>query len=669
MGKLTLLLVLAAVVGGSLLTMHTRGALGESSQRYSEGQADLLARQIAESGQSLALSRLMGPGGFVNPHLDGARAFDGGSFQVAVDEIAADGQTATITVTGSYGGAIHTIQSTYQFDPMDAPGPLWLDVPYATASISPDARINGDSAHPVYFDRRSYDELQLAGLLPMSRLQSDLGAAVSTARNTLQVPAGDEWAGLLEDLDRSDTMSDTEGLYQAAVAAFDAGTDTKLSGTQTVTGSTTWGAPDEITFVQGDLNIGTGTVSGSVRGQGALVVRGALRVREKGALRWDGLIIIRDTTNVLPIELNGDVDIHGAVAVAHQAIAPGGHLDVSVYRDERGMTSSAPWGDVSHRVSPWSGTNYPFHQHTHAFDITPSASPRGSHVYFMENGAAGRHDFETQFYSFVQSLGSEKVYLEFGNPENHGFARYTVDVDGLPVPATGTVRTGFGGFASATSPTRSKTFEAHDLDALDLDVLSLRALRQSFDTVDGCSNWPVCIGQTWDRKDALAVRLVRESDGQRLYEASFYWHMRTDEQAAHTAEEAAWRSAILGGQEFGTHVTLGDDVEITYDLGRIALLTDKLGFDGNEIITVATSSTHLTAAEARARGAGAVCHTDRTVSSRRWSGFLRRSAPTSTTATRPALPGAAGHGIGRGARNGNSARVLLGTDPRGRTRR
>ena len=56
MGKYTLLIVLAAILGGSLLTLNMRLTSNHTSQDRAEGQASVLARQIAESGQGVALA-------------------------------------------------------------------------------------------------------------------------------------------------------------------------------------------------------------------------------------------------------------------------------------------------------------------------------------------------------------------------------------------------------------------------------------------------------------------------------------------------------------------------------------------------------------------------------------------------------------------------------------
>ena len=104
------------------------------------------------------------------------------------------------------------------------------------------------------------------------------------------------------------------------------------------------------------------------------------------------------------------------------------------------------------------------------------------------------------------------------------------------------------------------------------------------------------------RHQALSLRLRRRSNGRRLYEAAFYWHMRTDEKAAHDAEEAAWRTQIQNGMAFGTHVTMGPLVDVRLDIGEVLELSDRLGFDGVEIVHLASSATHRSPAERRAAG-------------------------------------------------------------------
>ena len=82
MGKLTLLLVAAAVLGGTLLTANLRTSLYGTSRVRAEDQADTVAREIALSAQSIALSKMVGGGGFQDPGFRTPTALDGGEFDV-----------------------------------------------------------------------------------------------------------------------------------------------------------------------------------------------------------------------------------------------------------------------------------------------------------------------------------------------------------------------------------------------------------------------------------------------------------------------------------------------------------------------------------------------------------------------------------------------------------
>ncbi|WP_420456608.1 hypothetical protein [Rubrivirga sp.] len=643
MGRYLLFIVLATVVGGAILALNMRGTLSETLRRHNEGQADVLAREIAEAGQSVALSEMAAGGSFRDPtvRLGTEQDYEGGRFRIEYVPGATD-QEATLRVTGTYGGAVHTVESAYAYEPLDAPGPLWLDVPYATMTASNGGRIaDAQGDRDVQFDRRKHDALELEGLLPLDNLTNDLGAAVQGAKSRMSIPETDAWAGRGKLLDGLN-VDDAEGLYQKAVGAIDpAAGDRTFAGDWTVGGpGTVAGLPaslpvarvpllaaplaaamatdasggtmanatfgsaadgTQITFFDGDL-----TVAGSLAGHGVLLVDGALRVEPDARLTWNGIVIVHGTDATLPVELDGAVTVTGMLVVVHEAFPPGGHLDVTVYRAQAGMTSSAPQGNRSEQARPWTKA-YPFHQHTHAFDITPASAPRGDHVYFMENGGAGKHEFQTQFRTYLQRFGAEPVYLSFANADNDGYARVVVDVagtEGTGGPLRTTVQGGFGDFAADVGGRRSRTFPANALRAFDLDVLSLRGLKQAFDNAS-CSSWPLCISRDWNREGALAFRVHRASDHARLYEATFYWHMREDEQALHEKEEAAWRDKIRGGEAFGAHLRLGRNVRLTFDIGEVAELTERLDFDGGRVVLVSSTSSHVTAAETRADEADA----------------------------------------------------------------
>lgn len=581
MGKLTLLFVFAAILGGMMLSRSARTMEGQTAGRIGQRQSGDLAREIAQSGQNLLAAQMVGANGFVAPGA-GTVAYGGGAYSATftpTQTVEDDVVRARLTVTGTHGGASHVIESEYEFDPMDLPAPLWLDVPYATIRVlgTPTlVRLVGAQDAPVLLDARQHAALGLQPYLPIASLDAQFDARLGPASAWLDYSSSDShWQRVLEDVN----VSDAEQLYQAALTAMDA-SDTMMPGGTTSTPQTV-GGPARITRVVGPL-----TVQSTFSGQGVLIVEGALVVAPDGSLSWDGLVIVRAESDIVPVEFHGPARISGALVVRQEPAAPLGHLDVTVFRNASGLSS--PQG--AHQAAPWSASPgpYPWTQHSHRFDLEHA---EGRHVYFLEDGGPGRHEAETQFAAAIAAAGSDEVYLEFENEAAHGFGRYTLDVDGLG-SVSGRVRSGFPSGVRATSDAfRTRRFDADDLQTLTLDLRTLSALRRRFDTEGGCASWPFCIGDDWNRGGALRLRLRRAS-GSLLYEAVFYWHMRQDEVATHDAELAAFRDAIAAGAGFGTHLVLGDALRLTYSRGHLQPFAERLGFDGNEVRLLTTSTRH-----------------------------------------------------------------------------
>lgn len=586
MGKLSLLLVAAAVLAGTVLTYATRATAGATSRVQSEAQADQLAREIAESGRSLALTRMMGADGFVDPGI-GSRAYDGGRYEVTVAP-SADRQTAVVTVVGRFGGAAHTLRGTYRFQPLAYPGPIWLDVPFATSRLTggTPAISGGPQNLPVRFDPRRHTALGLTTLLPVSGITADFQPDMTAAGSSFPAPDARLWpASLLAGLH----VNDAEDLYQVAVGAMNA-TDRTLAGPMTLTSSLSAPGATTITRVRGPLTVASG---GRLTGEGVLLVEGGLVVQPGGRLDWTGIVLVRSTEESLPVHLNGSARITGGLVVAQEAFPPGGHLDVTVWKSRTGLVS--PAGDTN---GPWAGPGvgpYPWYNHTHRWE---SEVPEGRVLYLAE-APADRHEALLNFRQALADAGSGEVQIEFKNEGYHGHAQYRVRVDSQPDAVSGTVRNGFPASFRDGGTHRSARFRADRLRDFTVDVRSLRALRQRFDGA-GCSQWPFCVGQAWNRAEALRVRLLRAADGAVLYEAALYWHMREDERAAHDAAEAAWRASVTGGAGFGTHLQMGAGTAVTFALGPIRALGERLGFDDNSIALVNSSSAHATARDARA---------------------------------------------------------------------
>ncbi len=594
MGKLTLLFVMVAVLGGSLLTFRTRMSSNETEYERRDSQGDILARDAANSGHGLVLNAMLDTDGFRASLPFSDRTVQNGRF--TVDGYASpDGQTATFTVTGHAGGATHTIHSTYEWDPMDFPGPIWMDVPYAVANVDPNTTIDGGAdARAAHFDDRRFNELQLQSILPWNAMESALDGEFGNANG-----AGGDFnasdmsaSGLLEDLN----VADATDLYYAALGVM-GGLDATVAGPTTYSGTQNFGVDIKIVRITGGLTIDGGTVQGA----GMLIIEGPLTMTGASpTLNWDGIVLVHSGDNFLSIDMGADavVDIDGGLVVDQQAVPPGGHLDVTVMREDDGV-----WSSPAGMPSPIWGAGFPWYQHKHQFDLDV---PEERMVYFAEDGA-DRHEEWTQFRDALDAQGSSNVYLEFYRPEVHGYANYSLDVDisGTSTVYNGTVANGFGLFSQGGNAYRTQLFRASDLNTLTIDVKSLRMLKKLWDgtPAGACSGniWPYCIGRNTSRSNALTVRL-RNASNRMLYEAALYWHMRADEVAEHEAEEAALRALIESGTSFGTNLTLGQNVSITYNLNAIQAVGSRLGFDGDEIINTATSTEHSSARDYRTQG-------------------------------------------------------------------
>ncbi len=584
MGKLALLLVGAAVLGSLTLTRATRDIAGETSRAQSEIQSNEFARQIAETGQRLVLTQLMGPDGLRLPDFS-TQEYGGGRFDVAV-ALAPDRQTARITVTGHYGISSHRIEGEYAFDAISYPGPIWLDVPHVTSQFSgrPEIR-GGDGNLPVRMDRSRHDDLRLDDILPISGVVADLTADLTAAGSRFDIPTDAAWAELLEDLN----VESAEDLYQTAVTAMTS-SDRTLAGPLTLTSRIDARGPTTITRVPGALTVASG---GRIDGEGVLIVEGGLIVQSGGRLDWTGLIIVRTHEEALPVHFLGDVELRGGLVVVQDAHPPVGHLDVTTFLDHGGIrrpagNTNGPWWLFYRRY-------YPFFNHVHHWESAVSATRE---VRFAESPVS-RHEARLFLQYALTPFASTPVYLEFAHPEYHGHTRYRLKVNGTGEPIDGMVQHGFPeSLRDASSRYRTVAFPANRLHTLTMTVQSLPSLKRRFDDENGgCEEWPLCIGEDWDRGGALSVRVVRASDDVRLYESALYWHMREDEEEEHEREMAAWRATIAAGVGFGTHLRFGDDARVRFDLGPIIGLSDRLGFDRNSLRLLQATAAHASAGE------------------------------------------------------------------------
>ena len=595
MGKLTLLFVMAASLGGSML-LATRHTTAVDAARSTSGvQADVLARELATSAHRLVVGAAVGESGFHTTAPFSTMNFDGGV--IRLDEYDATADSLAFTLTAFHSGAAHRIRSTYSWTESDFPGPLWLEVPYVSAALDPDAYVSGGPQHrPTYLDRSRFFDLRLESLLSFGRMTDSLSTqlvATDGPGAALNIP---------EDMDaviRAAHAPTLEALYFDAQDAINA-QDRVYTAPVTLTDELALGtaAAPRILYFQQGLTLAAG---GRLSGSGLVLVEGALEIDPGGELDWDGLVLVHTEDDYIPVQLDGTVDLRGALLIDQVGAPPGGHMDLTVVRDH-----SAAWAEpkgVETQTSPVR----PWHRHTHKYDQATG----GRTAYFYENGAPGRYDqsgyHRTRFYSTLDFLGDEEMVLEFANPDMHGMSRYvlTLDDDGDDIVQVGTVKNGFGALADG-SPFRTRPFPASALRTFTVEVRSLRLLSYKPNnencgpqlTATECGDRPQGVGGHYDRDGALATRIRRASDNALLYEAALYWHWKESEAAEDAAEEEAWRAHIEAGEAFGTRLTMGDDVRLTFDLDAIRPIGERLGFLGTELVHQGTWNEHWSPHEA-----------------------------------------------------------------------
>ncbi|MEM8599001.1 MAG: hypothetical protein AAGF99_03690 [Bacteroidota bacterium] len=570
MGRALLLAVAGTIIFSTTLSFNTMETQMGMAQNRFEAQSSELVREIATSGHNLVLTQVLQDDGFKNTL--GYTSFDyqGGRIDVAYVP-SMDRSEAELELTAFYGGSAHRIKSQYGWLGPDFPGPMWLDVPYLSLDVDPLAVVRGTmdaDTRPTYYDRRKFDDLRLGDLLSYPAMEDSARSALSSDAG----PGGElqveyDMAQMLPAF-RAPTLDD---LYTRALSNMNA-TDRTLNGNTLVSLYRAYGtvAQPRIVRVTGDLRVLSG---GTVKGHGILIVEGSLVVDPGGILEWGGLVFVSGQQEFISIQLDGETTINGALLVDQEALPPGGHLDLTVNRDLSGNWADNA-GDKSGSSWLTFGNGYPWYEHTHRFN---DEEPEGTQVYFAEGGA-DRHEHRTRFRETLDALGTEEVYLEFADHMYSGYADFELSVAGQPTYRR-SVYNGFGPFRRGNGDARmqSKTFQADQLQDLIVNVRSLRLLRPRFDA-EGCAEWPRCIGQDRDRGGAFRVQLRRDADGALLYEATFYWHKRQDEEAEYQAEEQALRDLILSGAAFGTRIDMNDQTDIGFSIDDIEGIGSRLGF-------------------------------------------------------------------------------------------
>lgn len=587
MGKAALLLVAAAALAGGGLFLSLQLAARDTEARQNEHRADVLAREAARSVHALVLDHVLDPerASFrpalgLPPHF----AYEGGRAEVTyLPNLMTN--VADFTVRVALGGALHEIRSQYTWwtsHTGSLPSPVMVQAPWTTFTLATGAAIEGH--RPVLVDQHPFTDLGLHDLLSLEAMQRQIREALAGSASALH-PDGGLGEGcsagpvcFVDDLDgflgrhRAPTLFE---LYAGILASADEHPtryvayegDVRLTQRNARFGNA---ATPAIVHVAGHATIARGA---AVRGYGVLLVEGSLVVEPGAALEWDGLVMVVARQDHAVVRLDGRTTIRGAFAALQEGAPPGGHMDVTIWRDLTGLWPTPHGRDFDTRFLP---LGLRAHTHTHRFDRITG----GQDIVFLEHGR-GRHETRTRFERLVRDLGRRPVYLEIANPSRHGLAQFEVGLRGEPTAHRGGVRVGWGTFADeARSPYQSRTFPAADLRHLALHVRSLRLLFQGFDD-HRCPAYPICISDVPHRLGALSLRVRDAATDALLYEASVYWHRNREGHPENLEElqaERLWRERITAGEAFGLHVTMGDEARITYDPEALAPALGLAGF-------------------------------------------------------------------------------------------
>ncbi len=618
-----LLLLLAAAAGGSLLL--NAGSSGGRS--HTRGQQQSLVRQTLDDAVATVLDAAVDPATRRwRTALPLGRTFQVDGYRVDVEDyhLESSGTVAAFRLAAYRGGVGQRIESRYRIPNTGWPGPIWVDAPYAVSQVDAHATIDGGGRR-IYFDATRFGAYRLASVLNLADLGTDFGAGFGGVRGT-----GAPFAVVAD----MDAVREAFGaptpveLVGRALGAFSA-QDTRLAGPATIADSRTYGGypattPGDarIVHVTGDLTIAS---SGRVEGNGLLLVEGNLTVL--GRLDWTGLVLVRPRSQHVAVNwADGRVRLNGGLVVDQEAPPPGGHTDLTINRDITGQWNSsagaigetgpgtpgdAEFGGYGRAV----GLPGLLYDHEHRFE---RATAEQRTIHFAERGV-DRHERYTWFRrtltDFAAAAPAERLYVRFKNPAGHGASLFHL------VTRAGTydgaVATGFGAHARPGDASASPSFLPADLDALVVDVQSLRLLTRLTDGqvpgspfwpygTSACPSRPMCIGFLDDRDGALAVQLVRDTDDRPVYEASVYWHTQaagSTQFLEELAADDAWRSAIRGGAEYGALVQVGRQVTVTFADESVGAIANRLGFGQTAIEHVSSVVEHM---DARSTGTARV---------------------------------------------------------------
>jgi hypothetical protein len=567
MGKTVLLLLTAVVIGGTMLSLGQATIMASTDESHRENASEAYSREMADAATQAVLATALRDRSFATGIQPGRLAsYGGGDFELTNYSVSGPNDSRVdFTVRGRFpyrldehGEPVYTEQevtSAYEWVPPGFPCALSLGS-YMNQLNLEGSSIGGigldGEPRPSCFDRRRYDSYRLddfPGLEWENHEQTlanpDSGMVQSNPLAGMAIPGpGHEYGSMSEMY--ADHNAPAPDVFSTNAPGYISEGDARFPNPYTIgagetisVGDPDFGEDPRIAYFDSSLTI---EQNGRLQGAGLLVVNGNLILKEDAAIDWAGMVIVRSRADTLLIDLDpGSVTINGTFVVDHDAPPPGGHMDLTVWRDYTNYFA-APWGEA---VLDWqkpSGPNKKVYAHTHRYgdrgagrtplsgtswqgQSSSSIYPSESRPIGGENGARriafrdpdinplhtisgnpalsslgigtaqpGVHEQDTRFHEALSVLGNQQVYVQFvdedglftpggkGRPDRYdGASRVTLELPGQ-TPCVGTpADLGENCRRSGSRPNASKPFQANQLDGLVLEIGSLRLLRRITD--------------------------------------------------------------------------------------------------------------------------------------------------------------------------------------------
>ncbi|MEM8488366.1 MAG: hypothetical protein AAF564_22645 [Bacteroidota bacterium] len=593
MGKGALVIAIAVVFSTLLAVFNMQGQANETESRENKKRSLEVARDLAMTGRKLVLTHWVdseGSSSISQPFTD-TLTRDGGKIWIE-DFSFPSANILEFRAYGAYDSTVHEIRSRFSWQGF-ALNPVQFKVGALQPSISQLSVLDLES---IALDDQSLQDLEdvfvddleqindlsewglglteTSAALENALINGNKSALASQLQSFTQAErdAFDGQAGLFY----PDQISEAVEVYalsnpsehQVASSAGDLSSTFGLDGSQSML------------TVEGDL-----TLSSDFSGKGILVVEGDLIVPPGVTFNWDGVILVKPPQNSLnpAINLGGDVTIEGAIVALHEGLPNTGHMDVSVYRDMSGIWSSAFGQDFHHSE---------ILQHTHDF-----TSKKGNRVVFHSDDAGEPNHEGNTYFNETMSLISDSIFFEIVNQHNHGRGVIMIDrTTDVPV-----LQTAGGGFdpsiAVPGNEYRTEAMPIGELEHFDISITRLSSLKKMWDTGEdydpcyhpiGKTSGPDCVWADFNRYGSLGLRAYKRNRAigpdKMVYEASLYWHRRTDEEEDFE-DEMDDLASDLQSSDYGLDLIIGDNTIIRGDKSALLSLGAFSGLAANFGVT------------------------------------------------------------------------------------